>query len=374
MRLAFPIVLTTFCMLLSLATAADDDDPDYYAILDLPNKEDSTDKDIKKQFRILSKKWHPDLNPTEEAREKYTKIQRAHEVLSDRKKRKVYDMKGEAGVKSFETQEKGGQPDHNDIFAQFFGGGGGNSNAAKRGANLQMQVLVRLEDIYNGNSHTIQMRKQRLCKQCKGTGAASKADMSVCRKCGGQGVVLQQIQLAPGMVQQMQSTCPSCQGKGKTIKRKCPTCNGQKVSTGDFSLEFEVEKGMPENGKITFDMEADQSPDVLPGDVILQVSSDEHPVFSRMSNQVDLAMKMKLTLEESLLGFSKSFRHLDGREVEVIREKVTYHGEKMTMKGEGMPVHNVPSETGNLIITFEVEFPKRPLSAEQKQKLRDLLR
>jgi DnaJ-class molecular chaperone len=351
-----------------------DDDVDYYEVLGLPLKEDSSDKDIKKQFRILSKKYHPDLNPSEEARDKYVKIQRAHEVLSDRKKRKVYDMKGEAGVKSYETQQKGGgQQGHDDIFAHFFGGGG-RQNTANRGANLQMQVLVNLEDIYNGNTHTIVMRKQKLCKQCKGSGAASKGDMQVCKKCGGQGVVLQQIQLAPGMIQQMQSQCPSCNGKGKSIKKKCPTCNGNKVSTGDFSLEFDVEKGLPENGKIVFDMEADQSPDVLPGDVILQVSSEPHGLFTRQSNQVDLGMTMKISLEDALLGFSTSFTHLDGRQVEVMREKVTFHGEKMTLKGEGMPVHNVPSETGDLIITFEVMFPRRPLTPEQKSKFREILK
>ena len=101
-------MLMVVVLTVTVVSASDDDDIDYYAVMDLPMKEDSTDKDIKKQFRVLSKKYHPDHNPSDDAREKYVKIQRAHEVLSDRRKRKVYDMKGESGVKAYETQNKGG--------------------------------------------------------------------------------------------------------------------------------------------------------------------------------------------------------------------------------------------------------------------------
>eukprot|EP00906_Rhabdomonas_costata_P024958 RCo035774 len=354
------VLLATVMLLLPWAIRAD-----FYQDLELPNGEDSTDSEIKKSYRILSKQNHPDLNPSEEARQKYLKISRAYEVLSDPKKRKIYDMKGEDGLKQLEDSAKGQR--FTDPFAALFGGGGGDRT---KGQDVQMSLKISLADAYNGNMHTITLKKQKLCRACKGSGARSKEDVVDCPVCKGKGVVIQKVQLAPGFIQQLQNHCGACDGTGKKIKRRCSVCGGRKVAAGESTLEVLIEKGVPEGHEMKFEMEADESPDVLPGDVILKVHTAGHPVFKRSGN--DLHMSLRISLLEALVGFSRAVMHMDDHEVLVKRSSVTPHGTQMTIRDEGMPKHNVPSERGNLVITFEVEFP-RAITEEQAAAFKTLL-
>jgi DnaJ-related protein SCJ1 len=351
-----------------LFAAAQDDDTDYYSVLELPAREEASEKDIKQKFRILSKKFHPDLNPSEENRQKYVKVQRAYEVLSDRRKRKIYDMKGEEGLKQLEAQGQNRGHQH-DIFGSIFGHGGGGGGVQK-GQNAQLNLNVPLPDIYNGNTHRLTLQKQKLCRRCRGSGAASKKDFTQCSACQGKGHVIQRIQLMPGFVQQMQAPCDRCGGTGKMIKKKCPDCKGAKVYRGEHPLEVDIEQGVPEGHQIVFEMEGDQSPDVIPGDVIFVVHSTAHDVFKRKGN--DLEATMRITLRDALLGFTRSLPHMDGHPVEVSMEGVVQHGTRVKIAGEGMPKHNVPSEKGDLFVTLEVDLP-RHLSEEQKERLGKVL-
>jgi DnaJ-class molecular chaperone len=337
---------------------------DFYSDLELAQGEDSSEQDIKKAFRKMSRLYHPDVNPSDDAKEKYLSVNKAYEVLSDQKKRKIYDMKGDDGLKQLEESEKRGN--QMDPFAALFG----RQQDRTKGQDVHMQIKVSLEDVYNGASHRVTLQKQKLCRKCKGSGAASKEDLQPCNRCQGKGVIIQKIQLAPGFVQQVQNPCPECGGTGKKVKRKCPECKGKKVLRGESTLEVLVEKGMPEGHELKFEMEADESPDMLPGDVIFQVHTHPHSVFRREGN--DLHMTMTISLLEALVGFEKKILHLDGHEVDIVRELVTPHGFKKTMKNEGMLLHNTPSEAGNLIITFEVDYPKS-ITEEQAKGFRQLL-
>jgi DnaJ-related protein SCJ1 len=352
-------------MLLQVAVKADDDD--YYEILGLgEERDDAAERDIKTSWRKLSKQYHPDLHG-ESTRERYQKIQRAYEVLGDRKKRKVYDMRGEEGLKQLQQQGAGQQ--QMDPFAQLFGFGGGQQGGANKGQNLNMLMLVTLEDMYNGAAHTVKFAKQKLCRACRGTGAASKGDMVTCPNCKGSGTEIQRIQLAPGFVQQVQQPCSHCGGKGKKIGKKCPTCSGNKVVKATMTLGVDIEQGTPENFDLVYDMEADQNPDQLPGDVIFTVSSVPHDLFQRKGD--DLHVTHKLTLKEALLGFDTTFKHLDDHEVELNSESVTQHNTVQTLEGEGMPKHHVPSEKGKLFVTYHVELPSM-ITAQQRSKIEEL--
>lgn len=360
-----PTVAMFSLLLMMMAASLVRGDEDYYEVLGLgQEREDAAERDIKASWRKLSKQYHPDLQG-ESTREHYQKIQRAYEVLGDRKKRKVYDLRGEEGLKQLEQP----QQQHHDPFAALFGFGGGNQQTNK-GANINMLMLVTLEDMYNGAAHTVKFAKQKLCKTCKGTGAASKEDFIVCPHCKGSGTEVQRVQIMPGFVQQVQQPCSHCGGKGKRIGKKCPTCNGDKVVKSSMTLGVDVEQGLPENYDLVYDMEADQSPEQIPGDVIFTVSSAPHPRFRRQNS--DLYTTQKLTLKEALLGFEKSIPHLDDHHVELVSEGVTQHGTVQALDGEGMPKHHVPSERGILYVRYEVELPAM-LTADQQVKLAALL-
>lgn len=341
---------------------------DLYDILGLPQKEDSTEKDIKKQFRMLSRKYHPDHNSAEDAREMYKKIQHAHDVLSDRKKRKIYDMKGEEGLKQLEEAERNPHAHMHDPFAAFFGGGGGRQQ--HKGKDVQMNLQVSLSDLYNGGSHTLTLNKQKLCRKCRGTGAESKSDLTTCTHCKGKGKVIQRVQLMPGFVQQMEQPCPHCGGKGKMVKHKCKACKGKKVTRGDYTLEVELEQGMPDGHKLVFEMEADQTPDLIPGDVIFVIQTKPDPTWTRKGN--DLETTLKISLREALLGFSRTITHMDGHQVTVARSGITQYNMRVKIDGEGMPVHHVPSERGDLYVTLQFEMPKH-LTPVQREQLTSVL-
>eukprot|EP01079_Euglenida_sp_SAG-EU17-18_P006473 gene6473-1153_t len=417
---------------------------DYYDDLELPNKEESTEKEIKKAFRTLSKKFHPDHNPSPEARERYKLVSTAYEVLSDPRKRKIYDMRGEEGVQQLQEEVQRGNSHGNDPFSAFFGGGvtllrvalacyflqypqtcrpfpldAGcsdcleldlgpigyrllvvwvlprmawdpspspsdrlhldpvpsvrplcpGSRSSTRGNNVKMSLKIPLSDIYNGNSHTCHPFPSSLCREenaCPSyphlrapyypapSAAARRCRVSIEKQ---KGHSVQRVQIAPGFVQQMQHQCGHCDGTGKMVTQKCPACRGKKVYRGDSKLEVFVEKGIPEGHEVTFEMEADQSPDLLPGDVIFQIHTENHPTFKRRSN--DLEMTMKISLLEAL--------------VPVRAQGVTPPGMRKKIKGEGMPKHNVPSEHGDLWITFEMSKKKAfgNFSAAEQHELQD---
>lgn len=363
------ILLLVSLLVLLVAVSVSADEDDYYTILGLDGedqREEASDQEIKRKFRALSKKYHPDHNPYE--RDTYIKVQRAYEVLSNRKKRKIYDMKGEQGLKQLEESEKNPGRGHHDPFAQMFGmQGGGDRN---KGKDMQLKVQMPLADLYNGNTHKITINKQKLCKKCRGTGAHSKADFSKCTVCKGKGVTIQQIQLAPGFVQRAEQPCQHCGGSGKMIKKKCTECRGQKVSRGDTVLEVDVEKGIPDGHQIVFDMEADQSPEVLPGDVIMIVSTLEDATFRRKGNNLETTLK--ISLRDALLGFTKHITHMDGRQVQVSQGDITQFGARIKVANEGMPKHNVPSEKGDLVVVLEYDMP-RVLNEAQRELLDKLL-
>ena len=347
---------------------------DLYSILGLGDRtpDEVTEKDVKAQFRILSKKYHPDQGGGAAAREMYEKVSRAHDVLSNKQKRKMYDISGEDGLKLLERSvtegNRGGDP-FGGLFGGLFGGGGGGQQF--KGQTAQMEVEVPLSQAYNGAVQSLTITKQKLCRKCKGTGAASPKDFAVCKHCKGQGSVVQKVQIAPGFVQQMQQQCPHCNGKGKEIKKKCPTCNGNRVTRGESRIQLNVEKGIKDGHKVTFEMEADQAPDMIPGDVVIVVRTKDNDTFKRKGD-VDLAMTVKLSLREALLGFHKTVVHMDGRSIELSRKGITPFGTVERIAGEGMPHFGNPTKSGDLYATYEFVLPT-DLSEHQKENLDEIL-
>ncbi|KAJ3045938.1 DnaJ- protein scj1 [Rhizophlyctis rosea] len=314
----FAFLALALLLLVDLVLAA----KDYYKILKVDRS--ATKREIKKSYRELSKKVHPDRNPDDpKAEEKFAELAAAYEVLTDDEKRRIYDQYGEEGLKQ---QGGGGFRSPHDIFSQFGFGGFGHHHhhQEKKGPSIHMILDVTLEDLFKGDSIDIEINKQIICPTCRGSGAKRAEDVHTCNVCQGSGIKIVRQMLAPGMYQQMQATCDACGGRGKIVKSKCPACHGHKVMRGSRQLTVDVEKGMVDGQKIAFEGEADESPDATAGDVIFTLRTAPHPVFTRRGD--NLYMKEHISLKEALLGFRHQVTQLDGSVVKIEREGVTQHG------------------------------------------------
>lgn len=340
------------CLALSVSAAKGGSSQSYYELLGVSTT--ATEKEIKQGYREETKKYHPDHYKGPDAREKGTALNEAYDVLSDKKKRKMYDILGKEGVALLEKANNQGRQQMHDPFMAMFGGGQmANQN---KGPDMKTVVEASLADFYTGKSHTITINKQLVCRVCKGTGAASKSDYKKCSQCKGKGVTTQQIQIAPGFMQQVQNPCPVCGGTGKEVKNKCLECKGKRTVKGTTSFQLFIAPGCPEDHEIHFPLEADEYPDKIPGDLTVVVrSKTDATEFRRRDN--DLLLTVKLTLKEALLGYRKQIAHMDGHMVTLSHEGVTQFGTVRTLVGEGMPHYSNPQSKGNLHVTYEFVNP-----------------
>lgn len=336
---------------------------DLYKVLGVSRS--ASDTDIRKAYKRLSRKYHPDKNKEPDAEKKFIEIAHAYEVLSDSEKRTIYDRHGEEGLR----QAEGGQHYANpfDMFSNFFGGGR-HQEQTRRGPTMMSEIEVTLADMYTGKDVDFMIKKRILCDHCRGTGAASDSDVRKCTGCDGMGVKLVRQQVFPGMFAQTQSTCNECGGRGTVIVNKCPHCHGEKVIDHTAHYTLEVTAGMPEGHEVVFEGEGDESPDWEPGDVVLRVRSSKVRGGWRRK-ETSLYWRETIGVEEALLGFERNITHLDGHTVQLKRAGVTQPGFVQTISGEGMPVFEGTGH-GDLYVEYNVVLPTS-LSPDLKRRLAD---
>ncbi|WVR03272.1 hypothetical protein IAU60_000263 [Kwoniella sp. DSM 27419] len=352
--LLYPLAL--LCLTCCLAAES------FYSILGV--KKDVSEGELKKAYRKLSKKYHPDINQEEAAHERFIEISRAYEVLSDAEKRGIYDKRGEEGLKQHEAQK--GAPQ--DPFARFFGGG---APQEQRGPGLITNLEVTLADMYTGRTVEFQIPRRVICTHCHGSGAESDRDIHECNHCGGKGVIIQRHQVFPGMHTNVQMQCNHCGGNGQKISKPCHLCHSAKTIHTDHTLAVHIPAGAPEGFEEVFKGEADENVDWEAGDVIVRVRSRKAEGEGNWGRKEGgLVGRVTLSVAEALLGFERTLTHLDGRSITIGRKGTTQPGEVEVIEGEGMPGYSdVPQ--GDMYIEYSVVMPVE-VSEDTRQKLREI--
>ncbi|KAF2772061.1 DnaJ-domain-containing protein [Teratosphaeria nubilosa] len=330
---------------------------------------DATEDQLKKAYRKLAMKHHPDKNNhSKESEEKFKEIGDAYGVLQDPEKRQLYDQYGKEGLE--QGGGMGGGMGAEDLFAQFFGGGGGGFGGMfggmgggrdpgpKKARTIHHVHKVSLEDVYKGKVSKLALQKSVICSKCEGRGGKEGA-VKTCAGCNGQGMKTMMRQMGP-MIQRFQTVCPDCNGEGESIreKDKCRQCNGKKTVIERKVLHVHVDRGVQSGTKIDFRGEGDQMPGVQPGDVQFEIDCKPHPRFQRKGD--DLFYHAEIDLLTALAGGAIYIEHLDDRwlTVEIMPGEVISPGEVKVIRGQGMPSYR-HHDFGNLYIQFDVKFPEK---------------
>jgi len=291
-------------------------------------------------------------------------VARAYEVLSSEELRPIYDKHGEEGIKQHEERGgRGGGGGFEDIFSQFgFNFGGQRRGRGKQTTpSVEVPLHLTLEQLYLGDSIDLQYVRQVLCLQWE-----------MCMKskpeCQGPGISVRRQQIAPGFVQQVQVHDPKCIAQGKAWKENCSACP-HKTETEKISLTIEVQPGLRESERITFEGVTDEQPGLEAGDLHFVVIQEPHETYHR--DRDDLYKTMEVPLVDALTGFSITLKHLDAKEFTVTVDEVTDCDHVMRVPGKGMPRRNGRG-FGDLYLTFEVDFPDE-LTQKQKDAIREIL-
>lgn len=331
----------------------------YYDILGVsPN---ATEEELKKSYRKLALKYHPDKNPNEG--ERFKAISQAYEVLSNPEKREIYDHGGEQAIKQGHS---GMSSDHSpmDLFDMFFGGGGRQrERGPKKGKDMVYQLGVTLEELYNGATRKLAVSRKVVCDKCDGRGTKSPGTgPQSCQSCRGSGMKISIQHVGPSIVQRIESKCNECLGEGEIINQKdrCKNCEGRKIAREKKIIEVHIDKGMEDSQKITFANEGDMEPGLdMAGDIIVVLDEKPHDRFKRCQKN-DLLTTLDINLNEALCGFTRAVKTLDDRTL-ILRThpgEVTKHGSFKSIPSEGMPLHRNPFDRGNLLVQISVQWPE----------------
>lgn len=349
------------------------DKRDYYEVLGVDKN--ANDAAIKKAYRVLAKKYHPDTNPGDkEAEAKFKEASEAYAILSDPEKRQKYDQFGHAafdggagGAGGFDFNFE----DMGDIFGDIFGGmfGGGrsrNSNGPQKGANIRTSIRVTFEEAAFGCEKEIELTLKDECATCHGSGAKVGTSPVTCTKCGGKGQIVFTQQSLFGMVRNVQ-TCPECKGTGKIVKEKCPDCYGTGYKSSRKKIQVTVPAGI-DNGQ-SIRIRGKGEPGVNGGergDLLVEVAVSRHPVFERQDYTV--YSESPITFAQAALGGDVRIKTIDGEVLFNIKPG-TQTNTKVRLRGKGIPTLRNKQVRGDHIVTLVVKVPEK-LNSEQKEALR----
>lgn len=357
---------------------------DYYDVLGVAKN--ASAEEIKKAYRKLAIKYHPDKNPDDKsAEDKFKEAAEAYEVLSSPDKKQRYDQYGHAGVGGAAGGGfGGGGMNMEDIFSQFgdifggggspfdsfFGGGGGQSRGGRRvakGSNLRIKVKLTLEEIANGAEKKIKVNKQITCKTCDGTGAKDKSSVSTCKTCGGSGAVRRVTNTILGQMQTT-ATCPTCHGSGQQITAKCNACHGEGTVRGEETITINIPAGVSEGMQLSMAGKGNAAPNGgIPGDLIILIEELPHETLKREGNNI--VYDLHVSIIDAAIGASVEVPTIDGK-AKIKIDPGTQSGKLLRLKGKGIPEVN-SYHRGDEIIHVNIWTPKA-LSSEERALLEKL--
>ncbi len=358
---------------------------DYYEVLGV--EKNATEDEIKKAYRKIAIKYHPDRNPdNKEAEAKFKEAAEAYDVLHDPQKRQQYDQFGfnapgggfgGGGFGGF----GGGGMSMDDIFSMFgdifgghagFGGGGFGGGRRQprqyRGSDLRLKVKLSLKEVATGATKKFKVRKDVTCTHCHGTGAEAGSQSETCPTCGGSGVVIKTQQSMFGMMQ-TQGVCPNCGGEGKIIKNKCKQCGGSGVEKGEEVVEISIPAGVAEGMVVNVPGKGNAGPhNGISGDIQVFIEEEQNDTFVRDGN--DLIYNLLLDFPTAALGGEVEIPTIDSK-VKVKIENGTQPGKTLRLRGKGLPaVQGYGYGTGDLLVNISVYVPKT-LSKDEKKAMEE---
>ena len=350
---------------------------DYYEILGI--KKDAAVADIKKAYRQLAMRHHPDRvgeSEKKQAEEKFKEISEAYGVLSDAQKRQTYDQYGHSGIDQNYTSDdifRGadfssvfGDGSLDDVLGQFFGGsfGGGGKRQqrrAARGRDIQYEAELTLEEVFKGARKMIKVPRNEVCKDCQGNGSKNGTALTECQSCGGRG----QVMMNSGFFR-MAQTCPNCRGEGRIIRESCPKCGGRGAVKHVRDIEVNFPRGLDNDSQMRLRGEGEIGPGG-PGDLYLFIRVKPHPVFRRVRN--DLELDLPVSFVKAALGGEVTVQTIE-KSVTMKVPAGTESGKVFRLEGKGMPDLRDERVFGHIYARVMIEVPKK-LSNEQRRLLEE---
>ncbi|MGM0591219.1 MAG: molecular chaperone DnaJ [Halobacteriota archaeon] len=350
---------------------------DFYDVLGVSR--DADEDDIKRAYRKKAAQYHPDVSDEPDAEEKFKKVQKAKEVLTDDEKRQAYDRLGHDRFS--EAQKRGGfdgggggdpfggfggngMGGFEDIFSQFFGGGSGGDNRPRQGADLRTTIALDLEEVFDGVEKQVTLTRPERCGDCDGAGHPPDANVETCPECNGQGQVTQVQQTPFGRMQQSQ-TCRRCGGDGELYDETCSTCGGEGRVRNEATLSVDIPAGIRDGQSLRMGGEGAPGENGGPnGDLLIEVQVRDHDEFTRDGD--DLHVRQPISFPQAVFGDTIEISTLDGS-VEMDVPKATQSGERFRLKGKGMPRLRGRGR-GDLFVTVQIVTPEK-LNDEQRDAL-----